>query len=287
MSYRTKLAFNASWEAEKAAKGKAKGCRHSRFKSHSDRKPLYQSPILTSASSPLSGPIIALYAGADNLPFYVHANVMCPNSHYFNDRFGGPIVPPERDLHLHFPAIDPADMSAFTHYMYRLFWKEFDLGISTSPNKDILDHVRLYITACIFDVPFLRERVNGAIAYLIEREDGAYISALNSEEFEAHLECRKAVVEMVYAHTKESDKFRYHFVKSMGMNSDYYYDCGVKHNIDMDENLTSFFRLVPKFSHDLKVYLCKEKGLIDPNDEDVVEEEGEEGEEGEEEQLDT
>ncbi|KAL0633640.1 hypothetical protein Q9L58_007467 [Maublancomyces gigas] len=208
-----------------------------------------------SISSPLSGPMIALYAGPDNLPFYVHPNVMSASSDYFRGRFGGSKVPPEHELHLHFPEIDVKDMASFTNYMYRLFWKDYDIQLSTRPNQDLVDHVKLYITGCIFEVPFLLKYVGEVITYLLNKENRAYILSLAPADFAEHLQSRMELVGLVYDNTDEDDMLRTVFVKDMALHSDDYYERGVEHNIDMDFSLREFFRGVPKFSDDLKGFV--------------------------------
>lgn len=198
--------------------------------------------------------MIAIYAGPDNLPFYVHPNVMCVGSKYFRDRFSGPNVP-ERELHLHFPEIEPSDMACFTSYMYRLFWMDFDISISTSPNQDLLDHVKLYLTGGVFEVPFLQKSVLEVISYLLRKENRIYIFGMTSSGFATHLQSRMSLIRLVYRSTDEGDVLRTLFVKSMALHSDEYYERGIGHNFDMDTSLMEFFGEMPKFSDDLKNFV--------------------------------
>lgn len=55
---------------------------------------------------------------------------------------------------------------------------------------------------------------------------------------------------------------RSRLVNSMGLYGDLYYECGRKSNINMERDLEKFFKLVPKFADDLRMYLWDENDFV-------------------------
>lgn len=218
-----------------------------------DASPLLHTHTDTDTRSPLRGPMITLYAGADPQPFHVHRDVICASSPYFRARCLSTTSLSNARPVLRFPEIASRDMHIFLTCLYRRFWR--DPTTTTAPAPDVRDNAQLYVVSGVFGVTPLRAHAADAVARQLARETPASVRALAPCALAAHLRSRMDVVRLVYEGTvSDDDALRALLVRSVTAHMDAYYERGIQLGIDMDAYVVGFEK-VPQFWRDLKKYV--------------------------------